>query len=215
MFLNIYFPSTGGKAQKSDFKPYWVEIHEPFLDISAEYAKEPFTSFHLGVLKVAATKDFSDRPDVLEFTGTDNMTSAHFYVFTYDPFDILDFYKMTSAAIKKWKEQVAAKKEKISFQAEVKPTGISIFKSNFTWSVQPDKVSVGKGSQASDNTLYNEIVSLTPIGIPSKPATFKFVTKQSPEGNDQRCTSVDQMKGLMNAVFNNWYLLKCESKPPK
>jgi hypothetical protein len=44
MFLNLMLP--GAKT----WKPYWVVIHNVWLDISAEYGKEPFTSFHIGVL---------------------------------------------------------------------------------------------------------------------------------------------------------------------
>jgi hypothetical protein len=53
----------GAKA----WKPYWVEIREHWLDISGEYGKDPFTSFHIVVLKVRPSRDYPDRPDVLEF----------------------------------------------------------------------------------------------------------------------------------------------------
>ena len=209
MFLNIYFQNQTGKSEKVEFKPYWVTVRDQFLDLSADYGKDPFTSFHLGVLHVQAARDFTERPDVLEFVSNDGMMNTHFFVFTYDPFDILDFYKMAVQAGKKWNEELIMKSEMVTLKSvDVKSSGF--IKSNTQYNVFPDHISIGKTN--TTDVYYKDIVSLTPVPNPKTIASFRLATTQNQNGSEQICTSIEQFKKLMNAVFSNWVLIKKSSK---
>jgi hypothetical protein len=200
MFLNLMLP--GAKT----WKPYWVEIRGSFLDIAAEYGKEPFTSFHIGVLKVRPSKEYPDRPDVLEFYDGEGFTTTHFHVFTYDPFDILEFFKTICTAYKGWRDQVTQQRATKTFQCEVKPPGF--FTGQVVWNVQPDRILIGKQGQTPTPTLLSDIVSITPTTNPSKPAIFKFATKQSQDAAEQKCGTLEAMKNLLDAIYTNQFILK-------
>jgi hypothetical protein len=200
MFLNLMLP--GAKS----WKPYWVEVHSNFLDISAEYGKDPFTCFHIGVLKVRPSKEYPDRPDVLEFYDGDGLTATHFYVFTYDPFDILDFFKQICNSYKVWRDTVTAQRRPLTFQCEVKPPGF--FAGNVNWIVQPDRILIGKAGQTPTTSLLADLLSITPLTNASKPAIFKFATKQNPDPVEERCTTLEQMKTLLDAIYTNAFILK-------
>jgi hypothetical protein len=200
MFLNLMLP--GAKT----WKPYWVEIRGPFLDISAEYGKDPFTSFHIGVLKVRPSKEYPDRPDVLEFYDGDGFTATHFYVFTYDPFDILDFFKGICSAYTGWRDNVQATRRPLSFQCEVKPPGF--FSGNVVWNVTPDAILIGKAGQTPARIALQDLVSITPMTNASKVAMFRFATKQNPDPVEDRCMALDQMKNLIDAIYTNAFILK-------
>jgi hypothetical protein len=200
MFLNLMLP--GAKT----WKPYWVEVRDGWLDISAEYGKDPFTSFHIGVLKVRPSKDYPDRPDVLEFYDGDGFTATHFYVFTYDPFDILEFFKAICNAYKGWREAVTQQRTAQSFQCEVKPPGF--FSGNVIWTVQPDRILIGKQGQNPAPTLLTDVASITPLTNPSRAAYFTFATRQNANPVEERCMGLDQMKGLLNAIYTNAFILK-------
>jgi hypothetical protein len=200
MFLNLMLP--GAKT----WKPYWVEIRGSFLDISAEYGKDPFTSFHLGVLKVRPSKDYPDRPDVLEFYDGDGFTQTHFYVFTYDPFDILEFFKTLCTAYKGWREAVTQQRSPKTFQCEVKPPGF--FTGQVVWNVQADRILIGKQGQTAAPTLLSDITSVTPTTNSSKPAILKVAVKPNTEPVEQKCGNVEQMKNLIDAIYTNQFILK-------
>jgi hypothetical protein len=207
MFLNLMLP--GAKT----WKPYWVEIHGSFLDISAEYGKDPFTSFHIGVLKVRPSKEYPDRPDVLEFYDGDGLTATHFYVFTYDPFDILDFFKGICNSYKNWRDTVTSQRRTLSFQCEVKPPGF--FAGNVIWNVQADAILIGKSQQTPARTALTDVVSVTPMTNASKAAMFKFATKQNPDPVEERCMALEQMKGLLDAIYTNAFILKLPPPAPE
>ncbi|OHS97250.1 hypothetical protein TRFO_09497 [Tritrichomonas foetus] len=200
MFLNLMLPGA------KNWKPYWVEVHDNFLDIATEYGKEPFTSFHIGVMKVRPSKEYPDRPDVLEFYDGDGFTTTHFFVFTYDPFDILEFFKKICNAYKTWRDQITEHRESKSFQCEVKPPGF--FAGNVQWSVNADRISIGKGNQTPQVIQLSEVISVTPVANVSKNAQFKFAWKQSPDPAEQRCTSMDNMKKLLDAIYTNKFIEK-------
>jgi hypothetical protein len=209
MFLNLMLP--GAKT----WKPYWVEVRGNFLDISAEYGKDPFTSFHIGVLKVRPSKDYPDRPDVLEFYDGDGFTATHFYVFTYDPFDILDFFKLICNAYKEWRETVTTRRRTLAFQCEVKPPGF--FAGNVIWNVQPDRILIGKQGTTPAAHALADLVSITPLTNSSKAAIFKFATKQNADPVEERCQTLEQMKNLLDAIYTNAFILKLpppEAAPP-
>jgi hypothetical protein len=188
------------------WKPYWVDVHGAFLDISAEYGKDPFTSFHVGVLKVRPGKEYPDRPDVLEFYDGDGLTTTHFYVFTYDPFDILEFFKSICNSYKGWRDNVSATRQPAQFQCEVKPPGF--FSGNLIWNVQADAILMGKAGQPPTRVPLQDIVSITPMTNPSKVAVFKFATKQNQDPVEERCVGLDQMKILIDAIYTNAFILK-------
>jgi len=198
MFLNLVLP--GSKV----WKPYWVEIKGCWLDISAEYGKEPFTSFHIGVLKVRPSKEYPDRPNVLEFYDGDGFTQVHFYVFTYDPFDILDFFKSICDEYKKWRSEARAPPAPVS--CDVKPIGL--FQSNQTWTVYSDKITYRKpGKDETAQTPLSEISSITPSANSSHVAYFKFTgSRQNSDPVEQKCSTLDQMKALLNAFYTNRFL---------
>lgn len=188
------------------WKPYWVEIREYYLDISTEYAKEPFTSYHIGVLKVRPSKDYPDRPDVLEFYDGDGFTSTHFFVFTYDPFDILEFFKTICTAYKGWREKVTEQRQPLEFQCEVKPPGF--FSGNVTWKVYQDRITIGKQGANPSTVMISDVVSITPGNNPSKAGTFRFATKQQTEPVDNKCTTIESMKKLLDAIYTNQFIPK-------
>jgi hypothetical protein len=200
MFLNLMLP--GAKT----WKPYWVEIRGSFLDIAAEYGKDPFTSFHIGVLKVRPSKEYPDRPDVLEFYDGEGFTTTHFYVFTYDPFDILEFFKSICLAYKSWRETVSKQRSPKTAQAEVKPPGF--FAGQMIWNVQPDRILIGKQGQTPAPTLLTDIVSITPATNASKAGLFKFATKQATDPLEEKSTNLEQMKTLLEAIYTNQFILK-------
>jgi hypothetical protein len=207
MFLNLMLP--GAKT----WKPYWVEVRNNFLDISSEYGKEPFTSFHIGVLKVRPSKEYPDRPDVLEFYDGDGLTTTHFYVFTYDPFDILDFFKSICNSYKAWREAVTTQRAPLTFQCEVKPPGF--FAGNVVWNVQADAILIGKQGQTPTRTALADVVSVTPVTNSSKVALFKYATKQNTDLVENRCMVLDQMKGLLDAIYTNAFILTLPAAPPR
>lgn len=198
MFLNLMLPGA------KNWKPYWVDIREQFLDISTEYGKEAFTSFHIGVLKVRPSKDYPDRPDVLEFYDGDGFTATHFHVFTYDPFDILEFFKKICNAYKEWRQNISQHHEAKTLQCEVKPPGF--FAGIVTWSVYADHIDIGKGNQTTCVQL-SDIIAVTPVANPSKSAQFKFASKNQ-DPSEQRCTTMDNMKRLLDAIYTNKYIQK-------
>jgi hypothetical protein len=200
MFLNLMLP--GAKT----WKPYWVEIRGAFLDIAAEYGKDPFTSFHIGVLKVRPSKEYPDRPDVLEFFDGEGFTTTHFYVFTYDPFDILEFFKSICTAYKSWRETVSKQRTPKNAQAEVKPPGF--FTGQVVWNVQADRIQIGKQGQNPTPTLLTDIVSITPATNSSKPGLFKFATKQNQDAVEEKCGNLEQMKVLLDAIYTNYFIVK-------
>ena len=201
MFLNLILP--GAKT----WKPYWVEIRDDgFLDISLEYGKEAFTSFHIGVLKVRPSKEYPDRPDVLEFYDGDNLTQVHFYVFTYDPFDILEFFKAICSRYKEWREKIQRENTPISFQCEIKPPGL--FAGVVTWKVEAQRIVISKGSKEESVIDLNQLATITPCANPSKPNSFKFTLKSGTENNEHRCQSLENMKKLLDAIYTNAYILK-------
>ena len=200
MFLNLMFP-----GQKT-WKPYWVEIRDRFfLDISAEYAKEPFTSFHLGVLKVRPSKDYPDRPDVLEFYDGEQFTQTSFWVFTYDPFDILEFFKNVCNAYKEWRQTVTQTRTPVvDRKFEVKPPGF--FAGNVFWTIQEDKILIGKQNQTP--TVHSiQDVQITPVTNTSRTGYFKLTLKgQDPL--EEKCMNMEDMKKLLDAVYTNRFILK-------
>ena len=205
MFLNLILP--GAKT----WKPYWVEIRDDgFLDISTEYGKEAFTSFHIGVLKVRPSKEFPDRPDVLEFYDGDGLTHVHFYVFTYDPFDILEFFKAICASYKQWRETIARENSPITFQTDIKPPGF--FSGQVTWKVEAQRIVITKGGKEESTIALNQLQTITPCANPSKPASFKYTLKSGGDNNEHKCTTLDNMKKLLNAIYTNAYILKTSTE---
>lgn len=202
MFLNLMLPNA------KTWKPYWVEIRRPFLDISTEYGKEAFTSFHLGILKVRPSKDFPDRPDVLQFYDGDGLTTTEFSVFTYDPFDILEFFKEVANTYKEWRDQVLSQRKPIvDVQQEVRPPGF--FAGAVVWNVQADRILIGKPNQAQQTTvMLQDIISVTSSANQRSTTSFKFATKASSDPVEERCASLDGMKKLLDAIYTNAFLLK-------
>ncbi|EAY17505.1 hypothetical protein TVAG_494470 [Trichomonas vaginalis G3] len=204
MFLNLILP--GAKT----WKPYWVEIHDNFLDISVEYGKEAFTSYHIGVLKVRPSKDFPDRPDVLEFYDGDGLTQVHFYVFTYDPFDILEFFKGICASYKNWRETIQRENQPQQFTCEVKPPGF--FSANVDWKVSQDRISIVKSGREESSIFLKDLQSITPSASSSKPNAFKFSLKNGGDKDEHRCLTLDNMKRLLDAIYTNTFIIKSASE---
>jgi len=202
MFLNLILP-----GQKT-WKPYWVEIRDHFLDISTEYGKEAFTSFHIGVLKVKPSKEYPDRPDVLQFYDGDGLTSTNFgfHVFTYDPFDILEFFKAICASYKEWRETVEREMSPIQFQCDIKPPGF--FSGNVEWKVSADRITIGKSGREETVILLKDQISVTPSSNPSHTAYFKYSTKANPDPGEHRCQTLDVMKKLLDAIYTNAYIIR-------
>lgn len=205
MFLNIILP--GAKT----WKPYWVEIRDNFLDISTEYGKEPFTSFHLGIMKVRPSKDFPDRPDVLEFYDGDELTQAHFYVFTYDPFDILEFFKAVCASYKSWRDNILNERKPHTFNCEVKPPGF--FSGNVEWKVLNDRITIGKSGREEQVILLKDLDRVTPSANSSHVAYFRYSLKQGGDKDEHRCQSIDNMRRLLDAIYTNKFILKQNETP--
>ena len=204
MFLNLILP-----GQKT-WKPYWVEIRDDgFLDISSEYGKEAFTSFHIGVLKVRPSKDYPDRPDVLEFYDGDGFTDVRFWVFTYDPFDILEFFKGICATYKQWREKVSNNPTPLSFQCDIKPPGF--FSGQVTWKVDATKVVITKGGKEESVIQLNQLTHITPCANSSKANTFKYSLKTGSDNGEHKCTSLANMKQLLDAIYTNKYILNTQS----
>ena len=205
MFLNLILPGT------KTWKPYWVDIRDGFLDIATEYGKDPFTSFHIGVLKVRPSKEFPDRPDVLEFYDGDGFTQVHFYVFTYDPFDILEFFKTICANYKQWRETIQNEKQPKEFSCDVKPPGF--FAGQVQWNVTKDSITIRKGGKDESVIPIESLQSITPCPNPSKVASFKYTVKNGSENNEHKCASLDSMKKLLDAIYTNAFLRKSETEP--
>ena len=189
------------------WKPFWVEVKDNFLNISTECGKEAFTSFHIGVLKVRPSKEYPDRPDVLEIYDGDGFTTTSFFVFTYDPFDILEFFKQVCDAYKGWRDGVASKGP-IEYQCEVKPPGF--FSGNVTWHVEPDRISVQKNNVQQNTIMLNEN-KFTPQWNQSKAGLFKL--QKGSGASEIKCTSNQQMKELLNAIYTNAFIMKLNSQP--
>jgi hypothetical protein len=205
MFLNLILP--GAKT----WKPYWIEIRDCFLDISTEYGKEPFTSFHIGVLKVRPSKEFPDRPDVLEFYDGDGLTQVRFYVFTYDPFDILEFFKAICAKYKEWREKIQNDKQPITYSCDVKPPGF--FAGQVQWNVSKDNITIKKGGKEESVIPIENLTTITPCANSSKPNSFKYTTKSGGDNSEHKCTTLDNMKQLLDAIYTNAYIHKSETEP--
>ena len=196
-----------------NWKPYWVEVREGFLEISTEYNKEPFTAFHVGVLKVRPSKEFPDRPDVLEFYDGDGFTSTHFFVFTYDPFDILEFFKNICNEYKAWRDRVSEAREYKTCSCEVKPPGF--FAGNVTWVVSKTDIKIQKGNQVTQTIPLSDILAVTPIANVSKTAQFKLSSRQNHDSGEQRCTSLQNMKTLLDTIYTNKFLDKYPKQQPQ
>ena len=206
MFLNLILP-----GQKT-WKPYWVEIREDgFLDISSEYGREAFTSFHIGVLKVRPSKEYPDRPDVLEFYDGDGFTQVHFYVFTYDPFDIIEFFKGISATYKQWRDKVSNSPTPLTFQCDIKPPGF--FSGLVTWKVEANRSVITKGGKVESVIQLSQLQNITPCANSSKANTFKYTLKNGGDNSEHRCQSLENMKKLLDAIYTNAYILKSQSEP--
>lgn len=205
MFLNIFF-----KNAKS-WKPYWVTINGQFMDISTDYGKDIIASFHIGVMKVRPSKDYPDRPDVLEFyPGDENLTFAGFHVFTYDPFDILKFFKDICSAYKSWRDDVAARMTPIITSRDIKSS--AIFASSNTWKVEKDKIVVMRSNQLQSTIPLSENYRFTTKY--DKPYTFAAQVKEGENGQDQKCQNIADMKELLNAIYTNAFILKLQSQTP-
>ena len=207
MFLNLMLPSA------KTWKPYWVEVTNHWLDISTEYGKPPFTSFHLGILKVRPSKDYPDRPDVLQFYDGDGLTTTEFSVFTYDPFDILDFFKKVSTAYKTWRDKVLSERKPIlDVHQEVKPPGF--FAGSVIWTIQPDRILIGKQNQTPQPVMLQD-VQVTPSANSSRPTSFKFATKANSDAAEERCQTMEAMKTPHDAIYTTAFLLKQPAEEPK
>lgn len=191
------------------WKPYWVDIRDNFLDISTEFGKDPFTSYHIGVLKVRPSKEYPDRPDVLEFYDGDGFTATHFFVFTYDPFDILEFFKKVCNAYKTWRQQILESRQTKTYSCDIKPPGF--FAGNVTWTVTQANIEISKGNQIQQTIPLSDINTVTPTAIQNKSAQFKFSWKQQSDVAEYRCSSLDNMKKLLDAIYTNRFI---EKNPP-
>jgi hypothetical protein len=88
----------------------------------------------------------------------------------------------------------------------VKPPGF--FAGQLIWSVQTDRILIGKQGQTPAPTLLTDILSITPATNSSKPGLFKFATKQNQDAVEEKCTNLEQMKALLEAIYTNQYILK-------
>jgi hypothetical protein len=161
---------------------------------------------HIGVLKVRPSREYPDRPDVVEFYDGDGLTTTRFFVFTYDPFDILEFFKSICTAYKSWRGTVTSRREPLLFQCEVKPTGF--FASAVQWKVEPTRILIGKPGQTQTPILLQDVLSITPMTLSSRPGLFKFATKQSPEPTEYKAVGLDEMKKLLDAIYTNIFILR-------
>ncbi|KAH0794477.1 hypothetical protein GPJ56_001502 [Histomonas meleagridis] len=203
MFLNIMI--QGAKT----WKPYWVEVKDNFINISADNGKEPFVSYHIGVLKVRPTNNYADRPDVLEFYDGDGFTSVSFFVFTYDPFDILDFFNQVCFAYKSWRESVATDRQPIKgYQcSNIKVPGI--FTGNTTWQLESDRINILK-SNAIQNTINLKDMKITPLW---KGGAFKLQITST--GNETEYKLDNQhMRELLDKIYKNAFILKLPNQQP-
>ncbi|KAH0792351.1 hypothetical protein GPJ56_003877 [Histomonas meleagridis] len=191
------------------WKPFWVEVKDNFLNISTECGKEAFTSFHIGVLRVRPSKDYPDRPDVLELYDGDGFTATSFFVFTYDPFDILEFFKNVCNAYKSWRDNVTTNKTPIQSQWDVKPPGF--FSGNVTWQVNSDRICVQKNNVTQSTIMLNESFKITPQWNQSKAGLFKL--QRGNEVSEIKCANNTQMKELLNAIYTNAFILKIPAQP--
>ena len=197
----------GAKA----WKPYWVEIKDNFLDISNESGKEPIVSFHIGVLKVRPSKDYPDRPDVLEFYDGDGFTNTCFFVFTYDPFDFLSFFKDICSAYKGWRDDVTQKRTPIEETCEIKQGGF--FSGVNVWAVDKDKIRIlTKNNQLQTTIQLTDNFKFTPAWNSSKGCTFKPQLKPNENQNEVKCSSNQDMKKLLNAIYTNAFILKLQKE---
>ena len=198
MFLNLCFGSQKG------WKTYWVEIKDSFLEISTEYQKPPFIAFHLGTLKVRPTKNFPEKPDVLEFYDEEGFSKASFFVFTYDPFDILQFFNDVSNTFKSWRERVSSERRRLQFNGEIKQSGF--LSRPYKWTVSETSVTIPKGGKDEVVPFTREEIGFfTPSIKSGKIGVFTYTSKNSQE-TEYKCTDLAQMKELLDAIYTNEYI---------
>ncbi len=182
------------------------------MNISVEYGKEPFTSFHLGVLKLRLSKDFPDRPDVIEFYADQEcFSSIRFHVFTYDSFDTLNFFSQVCKANKKWKEDIVGRKiEPSRVQiTNLKPPGF--FNGTQVWTVQENRIMINKTGKDDQNSVLLESICVTPSASPSHPMSFRYSPNPSTDPILIKCPSINEMKQLLDAIYNNAFIQKVKS----
>ena len=197
MLINLFLPGAKG------WKSYWVNINKEWLEIAEDCDKGPFTAFHIGILRAKPSKDFPDRPDVLEFFDGEGFANIHFYAFSYDPFDFYEFTKFVSSSFRNWQDTVMSSRQTKTYSCEVKSQK-KFFSTNSSWQVCPDRIRRGKNSEIT----FSEITNVIPCSSSSH--SFKFVTKR--EEFEERCPDLATMKELLGALYNNMFIWKSITK---
>jgi hypothetical protein len=82
------------------------------------------------------------------------------------------------------------------------------------WNVQPDRILIGKQGQKPTSHALADLVLVTPLTNSSKTAIFTFATKQNQDPVEERCATLEQMKGLINAIGTNAFILKLPPPDP-
>lgn len=195
MFLNINYQG------KKEWKPFWVSFDNFYLNISQEHGKDPIVSYHIGVMQIKLSTEHPDKPDVLEFVPMEGFTSVSFCVFTYDPFDIINFYKTFKEKKTEWENAIRSNPP-IVLQSPIEVKTTNLISKTLVWSVNETFVSrVKRGSDQSMNVYFNEIKSVTPINNPSHVGSFSFVFNDT--SNEYRPKDLQSMRTLLNAIYFN------------
>jgi hypothetical protein len=85
------------------------------------------------------------------------------------------------------------------------------FSGSVIWNVQSDTILIGKQGQTASPTPLPDIISATPLTNPSRATSFKFATQQNRDPVEERCTALDRMKALLDAIYTNAFILKIPS----
>ena len=208
MYLNLAFSIQKG------WKSFWVVLRDCWLDISTENGKEPFSSFHLGILKVRPCQEFQDYPNVLEFFDDEGFTDIRFYAFSYDPYDFLEFFKAICEIYKKWRNNLKDYPLPKGCQCEVKAS--TFLAPSIVWIVHPEKIILKKAGKDSSTILLQDIQQCNPSCTTSRIGYFKYVTKKpNSEPIESKCINLEQMKTLLDSIYTNKFLLLISSKKKK
>ena len=192
MYLNF-------SLDKNNWKVYWFEIADPFLNIRVDEKEEIMTSIHLGFVDCRPSSAINDKPDVIEFFCQRRPCLLNsFYVYSYETFSVHDFFKKCLDIHLNWNKKI----QTTSYQNQVvvvKPKTILSMKQK--WKITQDFIDTEKGD--SSKCSLEDIEILAPSLQFVAPLQFFYKSKASDERTEQKCLTIEAFQTLFDACFTN------------
>ena len=191
MFLNV---SLDGR----DWKVYWCEVKDPFLNMRTDPNEEVFTSFHLGFFNARPSEEHTEKPDTIEFYGERKPCLGYsFYIYSYETFNLVPFFEHCMSIHLIWNQKIITEPF-INTVVIVKPKQLLSMKQK--WKITDKQITAEK-----TDTKYplDDIEVMFPKINPSVPLLFEYKSRQSQEILEEKCLSLDAFQSLFNACFTN------------